>query len=88
MINTEPKKTSNTYLQDKILELLLFSNYANTDDNKEILERGWHYENDKRFIQEDLEWMLEWYDELGKKIKELKEIEKLIPGYRFKKKNK
>tara|TARA_Y100000389_G_C17318500_1_gene441773 strand:- start:38 stop:304 length:267 start_codon:yes stop_codon:yes gene_type:complete len=88
MINTEPKKISNTYIQDKILELLLFSNYANTDDNKEILKRGWHYENDKQFIQEDLEWMLEWYDKLGKKIKEVENIGKIIPGYSFKKRNK
>jgi len=71
-----PMKIGNHHRQDKLMEFLLEFN-PNNELAKRIYDDGYHYENDKQFIQEDME-------ELGEFVKRaskfLKNYNKMYPG--------
>jgi len=58
-------KIGNHHRQDKLLELLLEFN-PNNELAKRIYDDGYHYENDKQYIQEDLLELKEFIDRAKK----------------------
>lgn len=54
-----PQKIGNYHRQDKLLELLLEFN-PNNELAKRVYDDGYHYENDKQFIQEDIQDLKEF----------------------------
>lgn len=71
-----PIRIGNHHRQDKLLELLLEFN-SNNELAQTVYDNGYHYENDKQFIQDD---MMEMKNFAERVLDFLDNYDKMYPG--------